>query len=97
MIETRGGNITDSELHEILQHIKMEMPSLGQTMAWGRLRSLGFKVTRERVRNAIRSVDPLHTALRWKEMTTRRPYSVPSPNSLWHLGMFCTHYFALAS
>ena len=64
-------------------------------MVWGRLRSLGFKVTRERVRNAIRSVDPLHTALRWKEMTTRRPYSVLSPTSLWHLGMFYIHYLCM--
>ena len=67
---------------------------MGQTMVWGRLRSLGFNVTRERVRQAIRHTDPLHTALRWRgDLIKRQPYAVPGPNSLWYLDMleYITH------
>ena len=54
---------------------------------WGRLRSLGYQVTRDRVRQAIRATDPLSVALRiLPAVTSRRPYSVPGPNSLWHIG-----------
>ena len=60
---------------------------IGETIVLGRLRALGFQVTRERVRNALRQTDPLSSALRWKgNLTRRRPYSVPGPNSLWHIG-----------
>jgi len=63
------------------------MPELGQSMVIGRLHSMGFHVQRERVRVAIRAVDPLNTALHAPRVLTRRqPYSVPGPNSLWHIG-----------
>ena len=84
-------NITNDQLHSILLHLYQEMPALGLTMTWGRLRSMGFTVRRERLRQAIREIDPLHTALRWRgDLTVRRPYSVPGPNCLWHLGKNCT-------
>ena len=57
-------------------------------MIWGRIRSQGFHVTCARLRYAIRSTDPLHTALRWRgNLSVRHPYYVPGPNSLWHIGM----------
>ena len=62
------------------------MPEIGESLVWGRLRSMGLQVTRERVRQAIRRTDPLNTALRWRDLVSRRPYSVPGPNSLWHIG-----------
>lgn len=61
------------------------IPALGQTLVWGRLRSMGLSVTRARLREAMWVSDPIHTALRWSEITPRRPYSVPGPNSLWHV------------
>lgn len=88
---TSGIAISDHDLHECLYQMRRDYPALGQTMVWGRLWSMGYAVTRARVREAIRATDPIYTALRWKKMTTRRPYSVPSPNSLWHLGN-CTMY-----
>ena len=51
--------------------------------------ALGFRnhVTRSRLRQAIHDVDPINTALRWGgTVRSRRPYSVPGPNSLWHIG-----------
>ena len=44
-------------------------------------------MTRDRVRQAIRVTDPLSVALRsLPAVISRRPYSVPGPNSLWHIG-----------
>ena len=67
--------------------MQTELPALGQTMVWGRLRSMVFFVTRERVRRAFHDIDPVHTALWWRcELVHRHPYSVLGPNSLWHIG-----------
>ena len=72
--------ISDSEM-------RVEFPTMGETLVWGRLQSLGCNVTRKRVRESIRSTDPLHTALRSPSASvSRHPYSVPGPNSLWHIG-----------
>ena len=83
------GNVpTSSHLRAIVREIKNGQPQLGEVMVMGRIRGMGYKVTRECVRQAIRSIDPLHIALRWRGgLTSRRPYSVPGPNSLWHIGM----------
>ena len=88
MVQSVSGTLSDNELKLLLTSMRREHPSMGQTMVWGRLRSMGFNVTRERVRRAIRVTDPLYTALRWRgDVIQRQPYSVPGPNSLWHLGM----------
>ncbi len=84
--ESWGRSLDDNALIRNIDEMRRDQPSLGQTMIWARLRSQGFYVTRARVRESIRITDPLNNALRWKGMTPRRPYSVPSPNSLWHLG-----------
>ena len=55
-------------------------------MICGSIRSRGITVTRDRVRAAVKSVDPLGGALRWPAQIKRRPYSVPGPNSLRHIG-----------
>ena len=79
------GNITDQQLHSVLRQLHREMPAVGVAITWGRLRSMGFTVRRERLRCTIREIDPLHSALRWRgDLTGRRPYSVAGPNSLWH-------------
>ena len=59
---------------------------------------MGFNVTRERIRQAVRENDPIHTALRWRgELVRRQPYSVPGPNSLWHIGMLLCCLFEIYS
>ena len=83
---TSVSDVSDVDLAQILQDLRREMPEIGESMVWGRLRSMGLQVTRERVRQAIRRTDPLNTALRWRDLVSRRPYSVPGPNSLWHIG-----------
>ena len=87
MVNEPANNLTNQELCNLLQQMRADSPSLGETMVWGRLRSLGYQVTRDRVCQAIRATDPLSVALRSLPfVTSRRPYSVPAPNSLWHIG-----------
>lgn len=82
-------SFTEDELKAAVITLRRQYPEIGETMVCGHLRSLGVRVARERVRNALRNSDPLSSALRWKgTLTRRRPYSVPGPNSLWHIGKF---------
>ncbi len=86
-IEPSGTNLSDRELTALLQQITSQQPALGETMLWGRLKSMGFHVTRSRLRFALREIDPLQQVLRWStQLARRQPYSVPGPNSLWHIG-----------
>ena len=64
MVKPSCGNVSDNELHIVLNQMQIEFPALGQTMVWGRLRSMGIVVTRARVCEAIRTTDPIHAALR---------------------------------
>jgi len=54
-------------------------------MMSGYLRAGGIIVQRDRARQSLRRVDPLSSAARWSHTVTRRLYSVPTPNSLWHI------------
>ena len=77
--------ISDQDLQAQVARIKRVMPDAGQTMVRGMLRSQGIHVSITRIRDCIAEVDPVNTALRWAATTHRRTYSVPRPNSLWHL------------
>lgn len=87
------GGISDAELILILREFRWNYPATGEVMAIGHLRSLGYRVNRDRVRRTLRAIDPISSALRGpRGITARRPYSVPGPNSLWHIGMLdCMH------
>ena len=96
MLEDCRRSISEDGLVSIVGHIMREHPQVGQSFVSGRLRSLGYRVVRERVRRAVRTCDPLNTALRWRGHTMfRRPYSVPGPNSLWHIGKFLYYVFIM--
>ena len=51
--------ITDAELGSIIDDMRSESPTLGVTLIIGRLRNMGYRVSRERIRNALRASDPL--------------------------------------
>lgn len=79
--------INDDDLKSAIQEIRKNQPYSGVSMVCGSLRAMGLKVTRERVRHMLRSIDPLGRVLRcFPGSIRRRPYSVPGPNSLWHIG-----------
>ena len=85
--------LTGIEVRRHVTQMRQQFPNMGESMVIGRLHAMGFRVTRESVRQAIRETDPLNTALRWPGgLTSRRPYSVPGPNSLWHIGKLSIPY-----
>lgn len=88
---TEGENVpSDLELADLLRGIRADTPDLGQTLLLGRLRSMGYRVTRKRLREMVQLQDPLSTALRMPGgLTSRMKYSVAGPNSLWHIGEQC--------
>ena len=42
---TLTGNITDAELKVVVEQMRRDLPTLGETMVWGHLKSMGFRVT----------------------------------------------------
>ena len=50
MLDDPSTSIGEEELVSIVRQISMEHPQVGQSFIMGRLRSLGYRVTRERVR-----------------------------------------------
>ncbi len=84
--------VTDQELMRVLTEMRVDHPDYGETMAMGHLRTQGYRVTRQRLRRVVHITDPINVALRWRGgLATRRLYSVPGPNSLWHIGKLCSH------
>ena len=87
MLDEPRTNISDGELLVFVEDVRRSEPESGKVIVMGELWSHGYRVTRHRVRHAIQLSDPLNTPLRWGAgIVTRRPYSVPGPNSLWHIG-----------
>ena len=85
--------MSDENLAAFVAEVRTVTPSAGESLVTGSLRSQGYYVSRERVREALRSSDPLGSALRWPGVSTyRRPYSVAGPNSLWHIGNIYKFY-----
>lgn len=54
-------------------------------MILGHLRSIDLHVQQIRVVKSLSRVDPEGTRRRWAKLIKRRKYSVPGPNSLWHI------------
>ena len=88
LVQDPNIRISDEELLSLVQQIRDDFLFSGITMMCGNIRSRGIIVTRDRVRRAIKMIDPLGGALRWPSKVRRRPYSVAGPNSLWHIGKY---------
>ena len=77
--------LSDEELDSIVREISKTTPNLGERRLMGAIRSRNIHIQRRRVRDSLRRVDPVGTALRWRPLIYRRKYSVPCPNALWHI------------
>lgn len=62
-------------------------PNTGYKMMLGHLRARGIRVQRRRVKESMHRVDPQGVMMHTLRLQTwrRRQYSVPAPNSLWHI------------
>ena len=69
----------------VRQFIQEHGSVVGCSIINGYLRSLGIRIQRHRLRSSIARVDPINVRLRWAVVVSRRAYSVPGPNSLWHV------------
>ena len=83
--ESRFSSISEVHLEQQVSDIKATFVNCGERMVMGILRSRGIHVPRHRVRDIIRRIDPINTALRWRAMHPRYQYDVPGPNALWHI------------
>ena len=80
---------SQQDIGAIIQRIRSSHPDMGECMIIGQFRAMGYRISRAKIRRAIQEVDPLYTSLRWRNrVIPRRPYSVRSPNSLWHVGEY---------
>lgn len=81
----RYSNINDDTLKHVMKDIQKAHPHCGVAMMMGHLRSRGLYLQQHRVREALRSLNPASSVLRWGLVAKRRSYFVPFPNSLWHI------------
>ncbi|XP_072019067.1 uncharacterized protein [Amphiura filiformis] len=82
---TTYSEIGDDELEERIQFILYNMPRAGYKTVDGYLIGQGIRVQRQRIRDALRKLDPARQELRTICSIRRRHYSVASPLSLWHI------------
>ena len=87
-MEDSQADISYASLSSLIHDIRKKTLFAAVSVLYGSIRSGGIKVTREQVQSLLRSVDPLGSALRSPSgPTSRWPYSVPGPNSLWHISI----------
>ena len=75
--------VSDHELDVIVRRHSEEFPHCGEAMMKGYLLSIDIHIQRERLRQSIRRVTG--SEQRNSHNIYRRTYSVPGPNSLWHI------------
>ncbi|XP_057301688.1 uncharacterized protein LOC130636097 [Hydractinia symbiolongicarpus] len=79
-------NINKEELERVIIEIKRSHGAfLGRSMVIGLLKSRGIRVQQRRVTEILHKIDPENSRIRWAALIRRRKYSVPGPNSLWHI------------
>ena len=78
-------DIFDSDLDDQISELQRGSPNMGVMMLQGALRSRGIYVQRHRIRASVHRVNPTMAIVRWQQAVSRRCYSVPGPNSLWHV------------
>ena len=77
--------ISDDVLDDIVKSMCTLHRRSGEKSIAGKLRSMGLRIQRERIRESIQRVDPTGIEGRVRRALHRRVYSVASPNALWHL------------
>ena len=78
-------DISDADLDSLVQSIQHDFPNAGLVILQGRLQSMGVQVQRARIRQSVARSDPIRRKVRWHQVLTRRSYSVPGSNALWHI------------
>ena len=82
---TDYSDITDLQLDMITNQFIINHPCSGEKSFEGYLRQMGLRVQRQRIRNSLQRIDCRGIRSRFNGILHRRVYSVPMPNSLWHI------------
>ncbi|KAL5512118.1 hypothetical protein ACEPAG_3639 [Sanghuangporus baumii] len=78
----RVSDVNDDELDALVRNVLERHHNQDITMLWGTLSSMGYIVSERRVRQSLRRPQP--GRLFTRAPVTRRRYTVPGPNALWH-------------
>lgn len=78
-------DISSQHLDDVLKNVKADYPKTGEVLLKGHLLHMGIKVPRAKLRSSIHRVDHTNTRLRQSHVISRRVYSVPRPNEVWHI------------
>ncbi|KAH3892600.1 hypothetical protein DPMN_016721 [Dreissena polymorpha] len=80
-------NVSDDVVRDVMSRYIMDHPNSGsaEIRAYLRTREPPMVVNRDRVRAILAELNPVGVATRWAQVVSRRRYSVPEPNSLWHI------------
>ena len=78
-------DVSDADLDAMVGETQNNFPKMGLRLIQGHLKTMGIKVQRKRLRESIQRINPLNSMTRWHQPIARRTYSVPGPNSLWHI------------
>ena len=78
-------NISDNVLDDFVQSMCTLHRRSGEKSIEGKLRSIGLKIQRERIRESLHRVDPSGIESHIRGVLHRRQDCVESPNALWHV------------
>ena len=78
-------DISYEELYTVITGMLTQTPYAGESYVSGGLRARGIFVQRYRIREILRTIDPVGRALRRRAAIQRRQYNVRAPNHMWHI------------
>lgn len=82
---TKFTTMSNEDLDSVVSEIITEHPQVGELMLNGHLRSRDIVVQRKRLREAVKRVNSGSVDSRRRTTISRRVYSVPCPNYIWHV------------
>ena len=85
--KSRYTALEDNDIKSIIRDITKSFPNSGirELVAMLKGRNPPVIVQRDRVQKLMAEINPVATIRRWAQVIPRRTYSVPTPNSLWHI------------
>lgn len=78
-------DISDADLDSVVANTQIHFPNMGLRLLQGHLKTMDIKIQRKRLRESFQRINKFNSTMRWHQPIARRTYSVPGPNSLWHI------------
>eukprot|EP01083_Nonionella_stella_P066647 175683_1 len=81
-----GRNISPDQIDELVCKVKNQFKNWGiDNVRWGIINTFGITISKAKIGESLKRVDPIGYTTRWSRAVKRRRYRVPGPSSLWHL------------